>query len=69
MQPEILKFIPCGVPFGVDDLVHCLMEKRIPVHTFKHGGLWLDIGRVDDFQKAQEIDWDEQAPALLQAVG
>ncbi|MHB2205422.1 nucleotidyltransferase family protein [Methylobacterium sp. CM6257] len=68
MQPEILKHIPSGVPFGVDDLVHCLLEKRIPVTTYKHGGLWLDIGRVDDFQKAQEIDWDEQTPALLKAV-
>jgi len=25
--------------------------------------LWLDIGRIEDFQKAQALAWDEDAPA------
>lgn len=68
MEPEILRYIPRGVPFGMDDLAHCLLEKRIPIHTYKHQGLWLDIGRVEDFHKAQDIGWDEQTPSL-QVVG
>ena len=64
MDPDVLGYIPTGMPFGFDDLIFCIMEKGVPVHTFKHHGLWLDIGRVDDFHKAQEIDWDEQSPCL-----
>jgi mannose-1-phosphate guanylyltransferase len=64
MEPGVLKYIPTGVPFGFDDLVFCMMERGMPVHTFRHHGLWLDIGRVEDFHKAQEIDWNEHAPSL-----
>jgi mannose-1-phosphate guanylyltransferase len=64
MEPEVLQFIPTGVPFGFDDLMFCMLGRGVPVHTFPHGGLWLDIGRVEDFHKAQEIDWDEQSGSL-----
>ncbi len=64
MEPEVLQFIPAGMPFGFDDLVFCMMDRGVPVHTYRHNGLWLDIGRVEDFHKAQEIDWDEQTPSL-----
>ena len=64
MEPEVLSYIPSGMPFGFDDLVFCMMERGVPVHIYKHQGLWLDIGRVEDFHKAQEIDWDEQVPSL-----
>jgi len=36
----------------------------LPAHTFLHSGFWLDIGRVEDFQKAQELGWDDDAPAF-----
>jgi len=68
MEPAILDLIPGGIPFGMDDLAHCLLEKRIPFHIYKHEGLWLDIGRVEDFHRAQDIMWDDQTPAL-QLVG
>lgn len=64
MNPQILEYVPSGVPFGFDDLVLQMLEQGTPVHTFKHDGLWLDIGRADDFLKAQDIAWDEQSPAL-----
>jgi len=63
MQPELLDHIPNGVPFGFDDLMVCLLAKDIPVHTFLHRGCWLDIGRAEDFQKAQELPWDEGVPS------
>jgi NDP-sugar pyrophosphorylase family protein len=64
MEPEVLDHIPPGMPFGFDDLMLCMLDKKIPVSTFKHNGLWLDIGRVEDFQRAQDLKWDEQAPAF-----
>jgi NDP-sugar pyrophosphorylase family protein len=62
MSPEVLDWIPNGVPFGFDDLMLQMLERDCPVHVFRHEGLWLDIGRVDDFQKAQDVAWDEQSP-------
>jgi NDP-sugar pyrophosphorylase family protein len=64
MEPSVLKYIPSGVPFGFDDLVLCMLERGAPVSTFKHNGIWLDVGRVDDFKKAQELSWDDQSPAF-----
>lgn len=64
MQPSVLEYIPRCVPFGFDDLMLCLLSRGLPAYTFVHDGLWLDIGRVEDFQKAQDLSWDEQPPAF-----
>ncbi|QCI68402.1 nucleotidyltransferase family protein [Phreatobacter stygius] len=61
MDPEVFDLIPSGIPYGFDDLMFQMLENGTPVHVFKHQGLWLDIGRVDDFHKAQDIAWDEQS--------
>jgi NDP-sugar pyrophosphorylase family protein len=61
MNPEVLQLIPSGVPFGFDDLMLLMLEEQTPVNVYKHEGIWLDIGRVDDFQHAQDISWDEQS--------
>ncbi len=63
MDPKLLQHVPCGIPFGFDDLMFRLLELNVPVGTFLHDGLWLDIGRIEDFQKAQGLEWDEEAPA------
>jgi mannose-1-phosphate guanylyltransferase len=34
------------------------------VNSYKHAGLWMDIGRVEDFQKAQQ-SWLEDSSAIL----
>ena len=34
--------------------MHQMLDRKLPVHVFKHSGLWMDIGRPEDFQKAQE---------------
>lgn len=64
MDPEVLSYVPDGVPFGFDDLVLRMLDRGLQVGTFVHGGLWLDVGRVEDFQRAQELSWDESAPAF-----
>jgi mannose-1-phosphate guanylyltransferase len=68
MDPTVLERIPSGVPFGFDDLMFQMLEQEAPVHVFKHNGLWLDIGRVEDFLKAQDIPWDEQSPAFAATI-
>jgi NDP-mannose synthase len=68
MSPDILEFVPSGVPYGFDDLVLHMLAEKVPVHVFKHEGLWLDVGRVDDFHRAQNFEWEDQPPSLA-AVG
>lgn len=63
MEPEVFRHIPRNVPFGFDDLALCMLSRGEHLHTYLHEGLWLDIGRIDDFQAAQKLTWDEQAPA------
>jgi NDP-sugar pyrophosphorylase family protein len=63
MEPRVFEYIPNGVPFGFDDLAYCLLTRGEHMHTYQHEGLWLDIGRIDDFQSAQSLSWDDQAPA------
>jgi NDP-sugar pyrophosphorylase family protein len=41
-----------------------MLKREVPVRTFLHNGLWLDIGRIEDFQRAQELAFDEEAPAF-----
>jgi mannose-1-phosphate guanylyltransferase len=64
MDPVVLERIPSGVPFGFDDLMFQMLEEGAAVRLFKHNGLWLDIGRVEDFLRAQDVAWDEQSPAF-----
>jgi mannose-1-phosphate guanylyltransferase len=64
MEPSVIDLIPTGVPFGFDNLMHCMLARNLTVRTFLHSGLWLDIGRVEDFHKAQEMAWDEVSPAF-----
>ncbi len=63
MEPEILDLIPGGVPFGFDNLVVGMLDSGTPAHFYMHQGLWLDVGRIEDFQFAQEVDWSDPMPA------
>ena len=51
---SILKYVPDNQLFGFDNLMFTLLDNQIPIHTFPFGGYWLDIGRPDDYQKAND---------------
>jgi len=51
---SILELVPSNIPFGFDQLISALFDHHIPVHTYPYNGYWLDIGRIDDYQKANE---------------
>jgi NDP-sugar pyrophosphorylase family protein len=65
MEPGILELIPKGVPFGFDDLMHEMLERKIPIHVFEHHGLWWDIGREEDFRHAQTVFTKEYKSTIL----
>ncbi len=54
LSKKVLDFIPDNTPYGFDQLMLALLAKNEPVavNTFK--GLWLDIGRPDDYVEAIE---------------
>ena len=54
MNRDVLEFVPPGTHFGFDNLMLTLLEKKRPAKIFPYGGYWLDIGRPDDYEKANE---------------
>ena len=54
-EPTVLKFIPPGEYLDLPNLVLKLMAQGEKVCAFPFDGLWLDIGRPDDYARAQEL--------------
>jgi NDP-sugar pyrophosphorylase family protein len=65
MEPEIIDLIPNGVPFGFDDLMNSMLHKKMPVWLYRHDGLWLDIGREEDYEKVQNSFMKEYKMRVL----
>ncbi len=54
MTPEIFNYIPSDEYYGMDSLIKKLLGKKIPVTKYETEEYWLDIGRIEDYTKAQE---------------
>ncbi len=65
LEPSVLHLIPDNVPFGFDDLMNAMLEKNMPVYLYRHNGLWLDIGREEDFKQAQDLFMREYKSRVL----
>ncbi len=55
MKPEIFNFFPQDEYFGMDTLMLDMLAKKEPITKHLITEYWLDIGRVADYEKAQEI--------------
>ncbi len=56
-EPKVLEYIPYGVKFDFPDLVRELIKSKETVKGYVYDGYWLDIGRPEDYEKANiEID-------------
>jgi mannose-1-phosphate guanylyltransferase len=64
MEPSILDYIPQKVAYGFDDLMYLLLDQHVPVHTYIHDGLWMDLGRPEDYKTAQEVFEKNQSSIL-----
>ena len=54
LSKKVLDFIPNNTPYGFDQLMLALLAKNEPVAVNTFTGLWLDIGRPDDYVAAIE---------------
>lgn len=55
MKPEIFKFFPEDEYFGMDNLILKMLGDNSIVSKYEIKQYWLDIGRLNDYEKAQEI--------------
>ncbi|GAQ14822.1 d-glycero-D-manno-heptose 1-phosphate guanosyltransferase [Myroides odoratimimus] len=54
LNKSLLKMIPSGEFFDITDLMERILEMNLKLVTYPINGYWLDIGKHDDFKKAQE---------------
>jgi NDP-mannose synthase len=52
MNKEVQDYIPEKQAFGVDDLIHKLLEHNEKIRIYPFAGSWQDIGSVDEYVKA-----------------
>src|SRR5690606_34709957 len=53
LKKSALKHIPKEVFFNATDLMHTLIENKLRVISYPLSGYWLDIGKPEDYKKAQ----------------
>ncbi len=53
IKKEMLKYIPQDTFFNATDLMDELIKKDLKVISFPFSGYWLDVGKHEDFEKAQ----------------
>jgi NDP-sugar pyrophosphorylase family protein len=54
IEPAALDYIPRDSRFDFPDLVQELLDAREPVGAYRYRGMWFDIGRQDDYERAVE---------------
>jgi dTDP-glucose pyrophosphorylase len=54
MKKAVLQHLPTDTFFNATDLMHKLIAENLKVVSYPLVGYWLDIGKHEDFKKAQE---------------
>ena len=55
IKKDLLKLIPSNTFFDATDFLNLLISKGYKVIRYPITGYWLDIGKFEDFNKAQEL--------------
>jgi len=54
-SPKIFPLIPYDTEFDMDKLMEKMLGESFPIKKYEIHEYWLDIGRVEDYNHAQEI--------------
>jgi NDP-mannose synthase len=54
-KPRLLDYIPDDTYYGMDTLIKDMLAKEMPITHYSIEEYWLDIGQVQDYEKAQDI--------------
>lgn len=55
LEPGLVARVPREGVFGFDDLMHLCLGQGIDVRVHPFDGLWLDIGRPEDYAEATKL--------------
>lgn len=53
MKPDVVELIPNDTYYGMDKLIKQMLAENKPVRKYEISEYWLDIGRIEDYEKAQ----------------
>jgi NDP-sugar pyrophosphorylase family protein len=59
LEPRALSYIPASGYFDFPDLVQALLDADERVGAYRYEGMWFDIGRRDDYERAVTAWTDE----------
>jgi len=54
LEPSVYRYIPSGQRFDMTDLIERLLAEERMVVSFPIVEYWMDIGQLEDYEKAQE---------------
>lgn len=54
LKKDLLKMIPEDQFYDITDLMDRILEMNLKMITFPINGYWLDVGKHEDFEKAQQ---------------
>lgn len=54
-KPDLLELIPDDTYYGMDTLIKTMLTNQMPITHYPIKEYWLDIGRLHDFEQAQDI--------------
>ena len=63
-DPRVRQHIPPNQRLDLPDLLMGLLAEQEIVQCYMYDGYWLDIGRVDDYQRAVE-DFEQHRASFL----
>jgi len=66
LEPRALSYIPAGGYFDFPDLVQALLDADERVGAYRYEGMWFDIGRRDDYERAVTA-WTDETSDLADA--
>jgi NDP-sugar pyrophosphorylase family protein len=61
VSPDLIPRIPTRGVFGFDDLMALCLAERVAVRAHPFEGLWLDIGRPEDYASAEQLFKEHQS--------
>ena len=64
LSRQVLERFEPGLPFGFDELLLDQLRTGSPPQAFRFDGYWLDIGRPEDYDRANQ-EFPVLRPALI----
>lgn len=55
MKPQIMDLIPDSQYFGMDTLIKKMLSQGLSIAKYELKKYWLDIGQLQDYEKAQSV--------------